>query len=203
MLDEKVISTARKVFSETTKHLCRLESLLVPSEHFEFAVELLATKRVWTTGMGKAGLVAHKLASTLACNGRPAAFIHAGEALHGDFGAIQKGDVLVACSNSGKTDEVIRVADKARNTGALLILLTSDTDSEIAKKAQVVLCYGRVQEACPLGLTPTTSVAVMLSICDALAMAVQVQVGLTFEQYAVNHHAGYLGQIARQQSKEG
>jgi arabinose-5-phosphate isomerase len=142
------------------------------------------------------------LASTLSCNGRPAAFIHAGEALHGDFGAIQKGDVVVACSNSGKTDEVIQVADKAKHIGAILILITGTADSEIAKKADVVLCYGSIKEACPLGLTPTTSILVMMALCDSLSMAVQKVVGLSYETYASNHHAGYLGGMARSLSNE-
>lgn len=202
MLDESALSVARKVFSTTISHLCRLESLLVPSEAFSNAVDHLAVQRVWTTGMGKAGLVAHKLASSLASNGRPAAYIHAGEALHGDFGAIQSGDVLVACSNSGKTDEVIRVADKAKSIGAVLILITSDDNSEIAGKADVVLCYGKINEACPLGLTPTTSIAIMLAIVDALCMAVQTVTKLTHQQYATNHHAGYLGEAARQHNSK-
>lgn len=173
---------------------------IITTKEFRRAVKLLTNHRVWTLGMGKAGLIAHKLASTIACNGIPAGYINAGEALHGDFGAIQKGDVLVAFSNSGKTGEVIQVADKAKSIGAKVILITGETQSEIAKRADVVICYGKIEEACPLKLTPTTSVTVMLIIADALAMASQVRVNLTYKRYAINHHAGYLGQIARLRS---
>ena len=202
MLDEKALFAARKVFNSAISHLSRLESLMTSSSPFAEAVQLLIDNRIWTTGMGKAGSIAHKFASSLASNGRPAAYIHAGEALHGDFGAIQKEDVLVAISNSGKTDEVMRVADKAKSIGSKLILITSEDQSEISRKADVVLCFGKIEEACPLGLTPTTSIMVMLAICDSLAMAVQVVVKLTPEQYAVNHHAGYLGEVARRRAQE-
>ena len=158
-------------------------------------------QRIWTSGMGKAGLVAHKLASTLSSNNIPAAYIHSGEALHGDFGAIQKNDILIAFSNSGKTDEVSLVADKAKSTEALLILITGDNESKIARKADIVLCYGKLQESCPLGLTPTTSISVMLVVADAIAMEVQAANGLTYEQYSRNHHAGYLGQISLEKAR--
>ncbi len=157
--------------------------------------------RIWCTGMGKAGLVAHKLASTLCSNNVPASYIHAGEALHGDFGAIQDGDVLVAFSNSGKTNEVIQVADKAISQRKMVntILITGERN-ELSKRAMVTLCYGKIEEACPLGLTPTTSIVVMLAIADALAMAVQTVKKLDYKTYAINHHSGYLGQISRQKS---
>lgn len=147
--------------------------------------------------MGKCSHIADKLASTLASNNRPAAFIHSGEALHGGLGAIQNGDVLVALSNSGKTDEVIKVIEKVKLKGARVILITSNPNSQIAADCDVVLLIDSVQEACPLGLTPTTSITLMLVICDALAMATQVMTRLTYADYAINHHHGYLGEVAR------
>lgn len=156
--------------------------------------------RVWSTGMGKAALAARKLATTLSCNGIASAFIHAGEALHGDFGAIQTGDKVVAFSNSGKTREVVHVAEKAARTQAEMILVTGAADSPLGNISGITLCYGKVDEACPLGLTPTSSILVMMTIADALAMGVQAMVGLSYEDYARNHHDGYLGDVARQRA---
>jgi len=195
----KEYSAASNVFEKAIEAINDINYLITDKSFFK-AVRYLATHRVFSSGVGKAGLVGRKFASTLASNGRPASFIHASEALHGDFGAMQAGDVLVAFSNSGKTDDVICVADKAKSIGMKLILVTGEKDSEIAKRANVVLCYGRVEEACSLKLTPTTSIVVMLVIADALAMAVQARTGLTYKKYAINHHNGYLGQIARLKS---
>ena len=188
------------VFSLGLEYVAKAKSV-IDNQQFHGAVNALSTHRIWTTGMGKAGLIAKKLAVTLACNSRPAAFIHAGEALHGDFGSIQAGDVLVAFSNSGMTDEILRVVSKAKLINAFIILITGKADSKLAKFADLVICYGLVKEACPLGLTPTTSVLVMLAIADALAMEVQENVGLTYEIYARNHHAGYLGQVAKERMR--
>lgn len=195
------MKSAHLVFSNAVKCLQQTESI-VESEGFKNLVQRLVVQRgrVWTLGMGKAGNVAQKLASTLACNCYPAAFIHAGEALHGDFGAINHGDMLIAFSNSGKTNEVIQVVEKA-NGHAFVALITGDSTSELAKKANIIITFGKIPEACPLGLTPTTSIMVMLAIADALAMEVQHRTKLDYAQYARNHHEGYLGQVAREKSK--
>lgn len=192
-------SAAFNVFEKAIEAIQDVDYIINDNNFFK-AVRYLSTHRVFSCGVGKAGLIGRKFASTLASNGCPASFIHASEALHGDFGMMQAGDVLVAFSNSGKTDDVIRVADKAKSIGMKLILITGERDSEIAKRANIVLCYGMIEEACLLKLTPTTSIVVMLVIADALAMAVQARVGLTYKKYAINHHAGYLGQIARLRS---
>jgi len=191
---------AELVFSFGLEYLTKAKSV-IKEVAFQETVSILSTHRIWTTGMGKAGLIAKKLAVTLSCNSRPAAFIHAGEALHGDFGSIQTGDVLVAFSNSGMTDEILRVVTKAKLINAYVVLITGNANSELAKLSHSVICYGLVKEACPLGLTPTTSVLVMLAIADALAMEVQQMVGLTYDDYARNHHAGYLGQVAKERAR--
>jgi arabinose-5-phosphate isomerase len=190
-----------KVYTYAIRELKRTRKI-VKSQEFRRVVDILSTSRIWATGMGKAAKVSDKLAATLACNGRPAAYINAAEALHGDFGSIQRGDVVVAFSNSGKTDEVCQVAIKAKDTGAFLVLITGNNKTVLAKKADIVLCYGKVKEACALGLTPTTSVIVMLALADALAMEVQKRVGLTYEEYSKNHHGGYLGSVARLAQKQ-
>ena len=196
------ITASRRVFDFGISALQQAYSL-IESEPFKEATEALSHGRVWTTGMGKASLPAKKLATTLSCNGIASAFIHAGEALHGDFGAIQSGDKVVAFSNSGKTREVIHVARKAANRNAELILITGSDDSPLGNGSisGITLCYGMVEEACPLGLTPTSSILVMLAVADALAMGVQAMVGLTHDVYAENHHDGYLGQISRMKAE--
>ena len=184
--------------------LTKLKDLVV-SDLFISAINLLShnNARVWTTGMGKAALASRKLATTLSSNGVSAAFIHAGEALHGDFGAIKEHDVVVAFSNSGKTKEVVQVAEKAGDIHADLILITGAPDSPLGALSGITLCYGDIEESCPLGLTPTSSVLVMMALADALAMGVQSKVGLTYDHYSRNHHAGYLGQVARQKMRKG
>ena len=174
---------------------------LVKSEEFAAAVDLLSSGMVWSTGMGKAALAARKLASTLCCNGISSSFVHAGEALHGDFGAIKNGDRVVAFSNSGKTVEVVQVAKKAAKRNAEMVLITGAEDSPLGQISGITLCYGDIDEACPLGLTPTCSIIVMMVIADALAMEVQSKIKLTYDQYAENHHAGYLGQVAMEKGK--
>jgi arabinose-5-phosphate isomerase len=195
------MKAAIKVFDYAIKNL-RQARKLVKTHEFRRVVDMLSASRIWCSGMGKAGLISHKLAATLACNGRPAAYIHAGEALHGDFGSIQRGDVVVVFSNSGKTDEVGQVAVKSKTVGAFLIMITGNNKTEISKKADLVLCYGKIKEACPLGLTPTTSTIIMMALADAIAMEVQCRVGLTYDRYALNHHSGYLGQLAKDQGQK-
>lgn len=174
---------------------------IVNLHEFADIVDAISTHRSWTIGMGKAGMVGHKLSATLACNGRPSAYLHAGECLHGDFGAIQTGDVLIALSNSGKTDEVLQVAHKAKEIGAFLISITSSKTSPLGQISDLCLPYGVIKEACILGLTPTTSIIVMLTICDAIAVAVQSKIGFTYKDYERNHHAGYLGAEVRKKLK--
>ena len=191
------MQAALNVIDNAIKHL-KLIKPLVESDVFEKVVIELCHGRIWSIGMGKAAQPARKLASTLSCFGRPAAFIHPGEALHGDLGAIQAGDILVAFSNSGKTEEVLRVIERTQSIAT--IVLVTGTSVGVGTSADHVICFGQVEEACPLGLTPTTSTLVMMALADALAISVQVKLGLSYEEYAANHHAGYLGQIARERS---
>lgn len=193
------ISASQKVL-DLGIHALKKIYPLIKSEQFEKAIESLSHGTVWSTGMGKAALAGKKLAANLSCNGISSAFIHAGEALHGDFGVIKKGDKVVAFSNSGMTREVVHVAEKASSIHAQMILITGAEDSPLGKISGITLCYGNIEEACPLGLTPTSSILVMMAIADALAMGVQSAVGLTYEEYAQNHHDGYLGEVARQKS---
>jgi arabinose-5-phosphate isomerase len=154
--------------------------------------------KVLTTGMGKAGHVAHKFAATLCSTGTPAAFIHPGEAAHGDLGLIARNDCIVALSTSGKTNEVIEMLELGRHLGLQTIIgITSHPDSRLRELADVILDMGMIKEACPLGLTPSASIAVMLAITDALALTLMELKGVTAHDYGLRHHGGYLGRKAR------
>lgn len=154
--------------------------------------------KVLTTGMGKAGHVARKLAATLCSTALPAAFLHPGEALHGDLGLVGKGDVLIAFSNSGRTREVLEVIALGRRVGlGPVIGVTSHPESRLREVADVLLDMGPIHEPCRLGLTPTASIAVMLAIGDALALTVMERRGITAEDFGVRHHGGYLGEKVR------
>lgn len=154
--------------------------------------------KVLTVGMGKAGHVARKMAATLCSTARPAVFLHPGEALHGDLGLVGPGDVLLAYSNSGQTREVLDVVDFARQLGiAAVIGVTSHPESGLRDRCDVLLDMGPVTEPCPLGLTPTASIAVMLAISDALALTVLERRGITRADFGLRHHGGYLGERAR------
>lgn len=189
---------------ERVRHVLEEEAAAIRSVNvtpvFEEAVRALhaCQGKVVVTGMGKAGLAARKFATTLCSTRTPAAYIHPGEAAHGDLGLIGPGDVLVAFSTSGKTREVIEMLELSRHLGvASVIGVTSHTDSELRGLSDILLDMGEVREACPLGLTPSASIAVMLAIGDALALALMEFKGVTREDYGLRHHGGYLGRKAR------
>lgn len=162
---------------------------------FEEAVERILGCRglVIVTGMGKAGLVGAKISATLASTGTPSVALHPTEAMHGDLGRIRPDDVLLALSNSGRTDELRDLLPHVRRIGAAILTITGDTDSSIAKLSDCVLDLGRVDEACPLGLAPTASTSAMMALGDALAMVVSSERGFSREDYARYHPSGSLG----------
>lgn len=169
-------------------------------ESFASAVSALRDCRgkVLTTGMGKAGIIAHKLASTLCSTGTPAAFVHPSEAAHGDLGLISANDVIVAFSTSGKTLEVIEMLQLGRHLGLCTIIgITSHPDSQLRELSDVIIDMGVIEEPCPLGLTPSASTAVMLAISDALALTLMEAKGVSKHDYGLRHHGGYLGRKAR------
>lgn len=170
------------------------------TDSFEQAVYALrdCKGKVLTTGIGKAGHIARKFAATLCSTATPADFIHPGEAAHGDLGIVQQNDCMVAFSTSGKSTEVIEMLELSRHLGlATVIGITSHPDSRLRELSDIVLDMGIVEEPCPLKLTPTASIAVMLAISDALALALMELRGVTREQYGLRHHGGYLGRKAR------
>ena len=164
------------------------------------AVELIETcaGKIITTGMGKAGFVANKFAAILSSTATPAVFIHPAEAAHGDLGMLAPGDCIVAFSTSGKTREVLEFIQLSRrmNIGSV-IGITSHTDSGLRELSDVTINMGVIKEPCPLGMTPTASMAVMSAIGDALALVLMEKKSVTREQYGMRHHGGYLGRKAR------
>ena len=171
---------------------------------FEQAVLALreAPGKVLTTGMGKAGHIARKFASTLCSTGTPASYVHPGEAAHGDLGLIGVEDCLVAFSTSGKTREVIEMIEMSRHIGLrTLIGVTSHPDSELRTLSDIVLDMGVITEPCPHGLTPSASTACMLAIGDALALVLMELKDVSRHDFGLRHHGGYLGREARADNK--
>ncbi|MEJ2417224.1 MAG: KpsF/GutQ family sugar-phosphate isomerase [Exilibacterium sp.] len=164
-------------------------------EAFARACELiLACKgRIIVTGMGKSGHIGKKIAATLASTGTPAFFVHPGEASHGDFGMITKGDVVIAISNSGSSSEVITLLPLLKRMGIPLISMTGNSHSPLAQTADINLDISIECEACPLDLAPTSSTTVTLVMGDALAVALLEEKGFTAEDFAFSHPGGTLG----------
>ncbi len=162
---------------------------------FSRAVELIArcSGKVVVTGMGKSGHVCRKIAATLASTGTPAFFLHAGEALHGDLGMLERRDLVLAISNSGETGEMLDLLPMIKRLALPLIVLTGRHDSTLARGADVVLDVSVAEEACPLGLAPTASTTATLALGDALAVALLEYRGFSPEDFAALHPAGTLG----------
>ena len=164
-------------------------------DNFVRAVELMhhCTGKVVITGVGKSGHICAKIAATLASTGTPAFFLHSGEALHGDLGMVMSGDVIFAVSNSGETDEILKLLPHFKHHGLKLIAMTGNPDSTLAKASEVVLNVGIKDEACPLGLAPTTSTTAALAMGDALAVVMLEEKGFKQEDFAFRHPGGILG----------
>lgn len=162
---------------------------------FARAVEIIlaANGRVIVTGMGKSGHVGRKIAATLASTGQPAYFVHPGEASHGDLGMITAGDVVIALSNSGESDEILAIVPPLKRLGATIIAITGNDASSLAQAADIHLSAHVAKEACPLGLAPTSSTTVALALGDALALCVLDQRDFTAEDFARSHPGGSLG----------
>lgn len=167
---------------------------------FEQAVLALRDSKgkVLTTGMGKAGHVARKFASTLCSTGTPATYVHPGESAHGDLGLIERNDCIVAFSTSGKTREVLEMLQRGRHLGlGTIVGITSHPDSELRTLSDIVVDMGCITEPCPHGLTPSASIAVMLAISDAIALVLMELKQFSPADFGLRHHGGYLGTQAR------
>lgn len=176
-----------------------IRSIPVDDSYVKAVEAILAIDgKVITTGMGKAGHMARKFGATLCSTGTPATYLHPSEAAHGDLGLISASDCIVAFSTSGKTVEVLEMLELARHLGVQTIIgITSHPDSQLRELADLILNMGVLDEACPLGLTPSSSIAAMLAVSDCLALALLEQRGFTAHDFGLRHHGGYLGRKAR------
>jgi arabinose-5-phosphate isomerase len=149
--------------------------------------------QVVVTGMGKPGFVAQKISATLASTGTPSIYLHPAEAAHGDLGRVSRADLVIALSNSGETEEILRLIPAVRRIGARIVAITRDLVNPLARGADLVVALGAIDEACPMGLAPTASTAALLAVGDALAMTVLRNRPFDREEYALYHPAGKLG----------
>ena len=187
------LGLARKVLeTEAAARLALVERL---DGRFACAVELLrqCKGRVILTGMGKSGIICRKISATLTSTGTPSLFLHPAEAIHGDLGAIQRDDVVVALSYSGETDELLRLLEAIRRIGAKLIAITGGPKSSLAQAADVALDCSVAEEACPMNLAPTASTTAAMALGDALAVAVLDARGFGPDDFARSHPGGALG----------
>ena len=190
---------------ETAKRVLRIESEAIASlierldGGFEKAVELLfaCSGRVVVTGLGKSGLIGRKIAATLASTGTPSFFLHASDALHGDLGMLSSGDVLIAISQSGETEELLQLLETVKRLRISLIAMTAEKNSKLASASDVVLDVSVREEACSLNLAPTASTAATLAMGDALAIALVDRRGFKEEDFAALHPGGRLGNKLR------
>jgi arabinose-5-phosphate isomerase len=182
-----------KVLEIETKALADLHRYI--DQSFSQACQLMmdCQGRVVVIGMGKSGHIGNKIAATLASTGTPAFFVHPGEASHGDLGMITDKDIVLALSNSGETDEVIKLLPVLKRIGISIIAVTGNPQSTLARLAEVHLCVKVEQEACPLGLAPTASTTAALAMGDALAVALLEARGFSADDFALSHPGGSLG----------
>jgi arabinose-5-phosphate isomerase len=188
-----ILAEAKRVIRVEAEALLHLEASINGEVTRAVEMILAATGRVVVTGMGKSGLIGQKIASTMASTGTPAFFLHPAEGIHGDLGMIMRGDVVIAISNSGETDEVVRILPVIKRLGASLIAMAGNPGSTLAKSGDVFLDISVKEEACPLGLAPTASTTVTLAMGDALAVALLVSRGFKAEDFALFHPGGTLG----------
>lgn len=190
---DNILAIAKKVLKIEADAVLALTEKL--NSNFEKAVEIIYNSkgRVVVTGMGKSGLVGKKIAATLASTGTPAFFLHPAEASHGDLGMVTSDDVIVAISNSGETEELIRLLPFLKRFNVGLVSLTGNVNSTLAKASDVTLDASVKEEACPMGIVPTASTTATLALGDALAISLLIKNGFKEEDFAFFHPDGSLG----------
>ena len=202
-----MIEKVREIFK---REATAIENIPI-TKSFEDAISIIykhvheKNGKLVTSGMGKAGQIAHNIATTFSSTGTPSIFLHPSEAQHGDLGILQENDVLLAISNSGKTREIIELIDLKNNLFPQIpvIVITGNEDSPLALKADCYILTGAPKEVCTLGLTPTTSTTIMTVIGDALVVLMMTKINFDIRDYAKRHHGGYLGMKSREISEMG
>ncbi len=190
---EESLQEAKNVLDIEASSVLRLKKSI--NIDFQEALNTIINSegRVVFLGVGKSGIVAQKLAATFSSTGTPAFFVHAGEALHGDLGMVTEDDVIIAVSNSGETEEVLKLIPSIRRIGAEVIALTGNSSSTLGKYANICILAGVEEEACPHGLAPTASTTATMALGDALAISLSRIRGFTSEDFALYHPGGSLG----------
>ncbi|MCM2265778.1 MAG: KpsF/GutQ family sugar-phosphate isomerase [Desulfuromonadales bacterium] len=188
-----ILEAARKVLRIEAEAVSALTDRI--NGEFVRAVEMIlaCNGRVVVTGMGKSGLICQKIAATMASTGTPALFLHPAEGVHGDLGMVAKGDVVIAVSNSGETEELARILPVIKRMGLPLIAMAGKPESTLARAGDVFLDISVKEEACPLQLAPTASTTATLAMGDALAVALLLERGFREEDFALYHPGGALG----------
>jgi len=187
------------------KEINAILKIPIEKNRFEDAINLIIDHvhnkggKLITSGMGKAGQIALNIATTFSSTGTPSAYIHPSEAQHGDLGLIQKDDVLLLLSNSGKTREILELIQLSQNLYDTLsiISITGNKESDLSNLSDICLHTGDSKEICPLGLTPTISTTLMTVIGDILVVQTMKKINFTKKEYSKRHHSGYLGQKSK------
>lgn len=190
---QNYIENAKDVLEKEATAILALSNTLDNSFNEAVSMILECQGRIVITGIGKSGIIGRKINATLASTGTPSFFLHPSEGLHGDLGMVTNQDIVIAISNSGESDEVLKILPSLNKIGVKMIAIVSNTNSTLARKSDIVLSIGKVEEACPLGLAPTTSTTVTLALGDALAMALLNARDFHSDDFAVFHPAGSLG----------
>ena len=184
---------AREVIKTEAQAIASVTPIVDAS--FAKAAEMIynCTGSCIVSGIGKAGIIGRKISATMASTGTPSHFLHPAEAIHGDLGRLRNSDIVIVLSYGGETDEIIRLINLVKQLQIKLIAITGDSESTLSKYAEVVLCMGEMDEACPLGVAPSVSTACMLAIGDALAFTVMKARNFSVEDYVRFHPGGSLG----------
>lgn len=190
---DPILAGGKRVLDIEARALAMLSARL--DQRFADAVDLLhrCEGKVVVSGMGKSGLIGQKIAATLASTGTPAFFLHPAEGIHGDLGMLARRDVLIAISNSGETDEILKLVPYVKRLNVPVLALTGKPQSSLAKHSEVVLDVSVAEEACPLGLAPTASTTAALAMGDALSIALLERRGFKQEDFLRVHPGGALG----------
>ena len=186
-LIEKEIKFLREIPTE------RVSDIIRQINEYEY------DSRIITSGMGKAGQIAHTFSTTLSSTGTPSFFLHPAEAQHGDLGIVRPGDIIIVFSNSGKTREILELIEliHALEYNNLIFAIVGETNSDINTRCADYIEFGEVEEICPLGLTPTTSTTCMSVVCDLMVVGIMTHKEFTKQKYSKLHHAGYLGEKSK------
>ncbi|MCK5272040.1 MAG: KpsF/GutQ family sugar-phosphate isomerase [Sedimentisphaerales bacterium] len=187
------LEQAREIIHRESQAVARLADEL--GEEFTTAAEMIynCLGSVVVTGVGKAGIIGRKISSTLASTGTPSHFLHAAEAVHGDLGRLRDSDIAIVLSQSGESNEIVRLIALLKKLGVRMIAITGNKKSPLAQHSEVILWLGNLEEVCPLGLAPSTSTTCMLALGDALALTVMKARNFRTEDYARYHPGGALG----------